>query len=133
MTVFADAFFYIALLSKRDEFHVPVLKWVAAYKGRVVTSEWILLEVGNALAGTLGRRCLRQQIHRLRSEPSTKLVEVSSADFEQALALYDERPDKKWSLTDCLSFLIMKRERISEALTRDHHFGQAGFVPLFAE
>ena len=47
------------------------------------------------------------------------------------MALYEQRPDKKWSLTDCLSFLIMADEGLTEALTGDHHFEQAGFIRLF--
>jgi predicted nucleic acid-binding protein len=44
--------------------------------------------------------------------------------------LYHLRPDKQWSLTDCISFLVMSEEGITEALTADHHFEQAGFVAL---
>ena len=50
--------------------------------------------------------------------------------MERGLALYDARPDKQWSLTDCISFLVMQDRRITEALTGDHHFEQAGFTAL---
>jgi uncharacterized protein len=53
--------------------------------------------------------------------------------YQQGLALYDNRPDKAWSLTDCISFVVMERQGLREALTGDRHFQQAGFVAVFAE
>jgi predicted nucleic acid-binding protein len=50
--------------------------------------------------------------------------------YEEGMKLYASRPDKEWSLTDCISFIIMQREKITGALTGDHHFEQAGFVAL---
>jgi hypothetical protein len=50
--------------------------------------------------------------------------------YEEGIALYRARPDKDWSLTDCISFVVMKARGITEALTGDHHFEQAGFVAL---
>jgi predicted nucleic acid-binding protein len=55
--------------------------------------------------------------------PETKL-------FDQGIEFYQCRPDKAWSLTDCLSFVVMTDLGISEALTGDHHFEQAGFRAL---
>jgi predicted nucleic acid-binding protein len=48
--------------------------------------------------------------------------------FDRGLELYEQRPDKKWSLTDCISFVVMKDEGLQEALTGDEHFQQAGFA-----
>lgn len=50
--------------------------------------------------------------------------------FERGVELYHSRLDKQWSLTDCISFVVMSEEGIAEALTGDHHFEQAGFVAL---
>jgi hypothetical protein len=50
--------------------------------------------------------------------------------MDRGLALYAARPDKEWSLTDCVSFLVMQDHGVTEALTADHHFEQAGFVAL---
>jgi hypothetical protein len=46
--------------------------------------------------------------------------------------LYEQRPDKDWSLTDCISFVVMMMEHISQAFTSDYHFEQAGFVRLMS-
>jgi uncharacterized protein len=66
----------------------------------------------------------------LTHEPRVRVVRPGEALTERALQLYDERPDKEWSLTDCLSFVVMKEAHIREALTTDHHFEQAGFTVL---
>jgi hypothetical protein len=95
-----------------------------------VTTELVLVELANSLAASRFRPLvqdyfglLRQQIH---------VVPASRARLENALRLYHQHDDKLWSLTDCLSFVVMREHRITEALTGDHHFMQAGFVAVFA-
>ncbi|MGH9755060.1 MAG: type II toxin-antitoxin system VapC family toxin [Blastocatellia bacterium] len=66
----------------------------------------------------------------LRSSNEVKIVPPSPELFEAGISLFRERPDKAWSLTDCISFIVMERESLTEALTGDHHFEQAGFVAL---
>ena len=67
----------------------------------------------------------------LRASPHLTIIPQAADQFERALARYEDRPDKGWSLTDCASFLIMEAEGIEAALTYDHHFVQAGFQALF--
>ena len=57
------------------------------------------------------------------------MVLASHELFTAGVELYCQRPDKDWSLTDCISFVVMKHGQITEALATDHHFEQAGFVP----
>jgi uncharacterized protein len=59
-----------------------------------------------------------------------KIIPASPDDFELGLSLYEQRPDKEWSLTDCISMEAMRREQIRHVLTTDHHFEQAGFEIL---
>jgi predicted nucleic acid-binding protein len=58
------------------------------------------------------------------------IVETSGKLFRTGVAFYSRRPDKDWSLTDCISFVVMRDRGITEALTGDHHFEQAGFKAL---
>jgi uncharacterized protein len=58
------------------------------------------------------------------------IVSASKALFRQGLSLFADRPDKAWSLVDCISFVVMKQRRLSEALSTDNHFAQAGFKVL---
>lgn len=59
-----------------------------------------------------------------------QIVPVNQALFDQGWVLYKQRPDKDWSLTDCISFVVMMRDAIIQAFTSDHHFEQAGFIKL---
>ena len=67
---------------------------------------------------------------RLRSESDAKIIAPEPGLFDQGCQLYFSRPDKEWSLTDCISFVVMQREGLTDALTGDRHFEQAGFHAL---
>ncbi len=130
MSVFADAFFYVAFINRHDEHHARAMDWARSYRGQIVTTQWILTEVADAFASSHSRRHLRAGFDALAADPATRIIEVTPDHFARGLKLYDERPDKAWSLTDCISFVIMAEEDITEALTGDHHFEQAGFTAL---
>ena len=66
----------------------------------------------------------------LRANPLVTIVPLDQTVFDRGAALHDQRPDKAWSLTDCISFVIMQDHGLSDALTGDHHFEQAGFNAL---
>jgi len=61
------------------------------------------------------------------------ICSVSLKLFTKAVKFYSERMDKEWSLTDCISFVVMKERKLTTALTTDHHFEQAGFRALLRE
>jgi hypothetical protein len=128
--VFADTSYYGALLNPMDELHGRALSWSREHAGPVVLTEFILLELGNALcrAGSRGR--LVEFIRFLRTDPSTTVVPLSKELLNAGWELYAARLDKDWSLTDCMSFVVMKKEGLTEALTADRHFEQAGFKVL---
>jgi hypothetical protein len=58
------------------------------------------------------------------------IVPPTQSLSDQGVELYSERPDKGWSLTDCISFIVMRHHGVTQALTGDHHFEQAGFIAL---
>lgn len=131
-TVFADANYWIGLFNPKDVLHAPA---VAASRGlwrtRLVTSEMVLVEVLNGL----GRYpALRQQtaaaVDAIMADPNTEVMPQSALLFRDALALFRTHEDKEWGITDCSSFVIMRQKGLSEALTYDHHFEQAGFSAL---
>ena len=70
---------------------------------------------------------------RLRKAPNTRIVPATEELLWRGFALYRSREDKEWSLTDCISFIVMADEALTEALTGDHHFTQAGFTALLRE
>jgi predicted nucleic acid-binding protein len=131
--VFADTSYWIALLSSEDSLHKKA-RALSESLGtvRVITSEMVLTEFLNdsSDSGAVLRRTAALMIRGLRRRAEILIVPQTSIQFQEALALYEQRDDKRWSLTDCASFQIMRRDRMTQALTYDHHFEQAGFQAL---
>jgi uncharacterized protein len=129
-TVFADTSFYIALLSPRDEDHEKAERFVTSYEGDFLTSDWIITELANYLCLATNRPLFLSLYEDIRKDQHVTIIPLSSQLHKEGLDLYRNRPDKDWSLTDCVSFLIMQKQNLKEAATTDHHFEQAGFVRL---
>lgn len=131
-TVFADANYWIGLFNPNDELHAAAIRSSQALgRARIVTSEMVLAEVLNGLGKfRLLRQGVAAAIDAIMSDPNTEVEPQSSLLFREALALYRQHQDKEWGLTDCASFVIMRRRGLREALTFDHHFEQAQFVAL---
>ncbi|HEV3386719.1 MAG TPA: hypothetical protein VG097_18025 [Gemmata sp.] len=131
---FADTFWWLALANPRDAWHIRVLAWEAAHPNAgFVTTEEILSELLTWFAGTgpAGRAHASAVVQGIMTDPSTQVLPQTSADFAAALALYEARPDKGYSLTDCRSMVALRSLGVSEVLTNDHHFTQEGFTILF--
>ena len=124
--VFADTFFYLALLNDDDPAHGRALIEARIHRP-IVTSEFILLELGNACARAEDHADFLALLAGLRASPRVTIVGLDSQLLNRGLYLMASRPDKDWSLTDCISFVVMQDGGIKEALTGDRHFEQAGF------
>ena len=127
---FADAVHFIALLNPADSKHSLARELSRALTAEVVTTTWMLSEVASAMSAPQTRTMFAQFVDFLRGKPEITLVPATQESFDTALQLYRDRPDKAWSLVDCVSFLTMQRYGISDALTFDQHFVQAGFRAL---
>ena len=130
--VFADAFYYIALVNPADRFHIAAVSATQSLNSPVVTSAWVLTEVADALSAPEVRRRTHRFLTELAADPNTLIITDFLPWYARGLQLYGSRPDKSWSLTDCISFEIMTDRRITDALTGDHHFLQAGFNILLS-
>ena len=97
---------------------------------KVVTTDAVVLEIGAALARVSHRIAAVRFIDGLRADPNVEIVALDRTLFESAYRLFKERPDKDWSLTDCVSFVLTRERGISEALTADQHFVQAEIEAL---
>ena len=128
--VFVDTFYWVALASRNDAAHHAALEFARTYVGQSITTEWVLAEVADGLASDRHRHLIERLRELWRTDERLSIVEASHELFERGLDLYCSRPDKSWSLTDCVSFVVMQDRGLSQALTADHHFEQAGFVPL---
>ena len=131
--VFADTQYFLALLNAKDEGHAAAVEFSLEFIGILVTTEWVLVELADALASTRARDLFSVMREKFRKNPSGSLIPLDIADLEEGIALFATRPDKEWSLTDCISFVVMRREKIAEAATADRHFEQAGFTALLKD
>jgi predicted nucleic acid-binding protein len=132
--VFLDTFFVEALLNQRDARHPQAVEFNARLRSyrEIWTTEMVLVEVGNALSRT-GRAAAVAFIERCYRTPAIRVVSVDTALLGRAVQLYAAREDKTWGLTDCISFVVMHDQGLTDALTADHHFRQAGFRPLLLD
>jgi predicted nucleic acid-binding protein len=128
--VFADTAHYLAVVSPQDQYHAAAVAWAARLRGRLVTTEFILVELGNSLIRGEDRDLFSNVLRLIRTDPRTTVEPVSSALLQRGIDLFARRPDKTWSLTDCTSFVIMTDRGLTDALTADQHFVQAGFRAL---
>lgn len=131
---FADAFWWIALGNPKDAWHARAIAWQASHpNAQFVTTEEILSELlaWFAVSGSAGRALASAMVRDILRDPTTHVLPQTSADFAAALTLYEARPDKEYSMTDCRSMLALRALSISEVLTNDHHFTQEGFTIVF--
>lgn len=131
--VFLDTAFAIALSASTDQYHQQAIRLaeeLEASKTRLVTTQAVLLEIGNALARLRYRQAAIQLLIALEQDPTVEIIPLSETVYRQALQLYATRPDKEWGLTDCVSFVVMRERGLTEALTTDNHFEQAGYQIL---
>ena len=130
-TVFADSYYYFALVNPNDPAHAKATGFTRGYTGRTVTTSWVLTEVADGWSKPAMRRAVfPQMLADLRASLATMIVPTTDQLWQEGFDLYQRRLDKEWSLTDCISFVVMQREGITDALTGDKHFEQAGFTAL---
>jgi len=135
-TYFADTSFWIALSSRRDQYHSRAIEWhgfVIRSGSKILTTEAVLWEWLNAFSGPGTRSIAVEGYRRAHADLSVEMVPFQTELIDAAVALYRARRDKGWSLTDCLSFAVMERWHVTEALTTDRHFEQANLKPRMLE
>lgn len=131
--VFADASFYIALLSRKDRHHQRALRWQRLLRResiRVVTSDAVLWEWLTFFAEPSTRSIAFTGYQRLQRDPAVEIIGFDPPLCAAATNVYGARPDKSWGVIDCLSFVVMQQRSLTAALSTDHHFEQAGFSAL---
>src|SRR5262245_15866580 len=124
---FIDTAARIALIDHDDSLHAQATAMMATFRRdglRLTTSEFVLLELADGFCHPSMRMRAHGFIETLRRDDRLEIIPASSDSFAAGWALYESRPDKDWSLTDCISFALMARVGIAEAFTSDHHFEQ---------
>jgi predicted nucleic acid-binding protein len=132
--LFADTFYWVALLNPGDASHASVTSFgsrlVAA---RLLTTDEVLAELLNKFSrsGPHWRGTAASLVHDLCNDPDVDVLPQTPGEFNTSLALYEARPHKEYSLTDCRSMVAMRPLGLTEVLTNDRHFTQEGFTILF--
>jgi predicted nucleic acid-binding protein len=129
--LFADTWYFVALHDRFDSHHSRALRIRARYSGyQLVTHENVLSEMlaffsaQGAAARSVATAVTREALDNLH------VVAPDRALFRRSLDLYSGRPDKAYSLVDCMSMIVMQDRGITHVLTNDHHFRQEGFTVL---
>ena len=128
--VFADTFFFFAILNRVDPLHACAAAFSHGNRQLRLTTDWVNTELADGLSRVPDRERFMDLYRHVQLSPAICVVPASRALLEEAIALYAARPDKDWPLTDCISFVVMRDEGITDALTGDQHFEQAGFTAL---
>jgi uncharacterized protein len=128
-TYFADTSYWMALSRKRDQYNRHAAAWnqfVIRTRSSIVTTEAVLWEWLNGFSDASTRGVAAEGYRRVHADPRIEVVPFQPELIDSAVQLYRARPDKGWSLTDCLSLVVMDRRHLTEALITDGHFEQAG-------
>ena len=129
MKVFADTFYWIALTDSAGSSHARAMQ----FTDEIVTTDEVLTEYLTFFCGATEfmRREVALAVDDILKDPAVKVIPQSRGSFLAGLKLYGDRPDKGYSLTDCISMQTMRLEGLTGALTNDRHFEQEGFKALF--
>lgn len=134
--VFLDISFAIALSAPHDSLHqraVHLAGLLETAGTRLVTTQAIMLEIGNALSKQPFRHAAVTLLNALTADSKVEIVPLSQELYDRAFQLFCERNEKEWGFRDCVSFIVMQYSGITEALTANEHFQQAGFRALLRE
>jgi predicted nucleic acid-binding protein len=128
--IFVDTLFIVALINKRDQYHQIALNLAEQYENcPLITTDAIFLESGNKLSANY-RNEVVELIEQFLASDEIDVIRLTPELFDESLRLYKQYQDKSWGLVDCFSFVVMKQNKVNQALTFDQHFTQAGFQAL---
>ena len=131
--IFADAAYFIALLLEDDDLHARALARGIEFDGEpLLTTDAVLVEVFASVSrrGSRVRAAALALLDELRASPRISIVHQTPTLFYAGIELYKARPDKAYSLTDCMSMVTCSERGITDVLTHDRHFQQEGFSIL---
>jgi len=131
--LFLDSGYVIALEAENDQHHSDAsYHWTTLFQSPLllVTTSYVLDEIVTFLNSRRQHTKAARVGDNLLSASNIQLIHVDEALFRDGWSYFKQHADKTFSLTDCISFVLMKRFEISEALTFDRHFEQAGFTKL---
>ncbi len=130
MKFFADASGWIAVFNEADKYHARALNWMGVVKGqrhRLVTADYVLDEAITFLQSTVNHATAEDFAVWVLKQRPVQIIHVTESIWQDALALFRKYDDKKFSFTDCVSFVVMRQQNLTDTFGFDHHFEQMGF------
>jgi len=136
-TLLIDSCYVIAVVSRNDQHHdkamtlskeIQRLKTLGKY--RFVITRGVMLDIGLRLSKPHQKPKSIDILNAFSFDDAVEIVEITESLYDKGFATYCSRLDKKWSLPDCISFVVMQERGITEALSTDQDFEQADFIPL---
>ena len=134
--IFLDTAYVIALASTSDQHHSKALalaEQIEKSATRLIVTRPVMLEIGNALAKARYRQAAVDMLNALERDPTVSIIPLTEDLYAKGWLLFQSRVDKEWGLIDCVSFVVMNARGLTEALTTDVHFEQAGFRALLRD
>lgn len=128
--VFVDTSAWYEFADRRAAAHEVVSELIDEHRGQMITSTFVLAELTALVVARFDHRLAVTVGDSIRGSSDVELLHPVAAEEEEAWDLFRARPDKRYSLTDCLSFVIMRRNGVDTALSTDQHFKQEGFRTL---
>jgi uncharacterized protein len=131
--VFLDTSGLVALVNADDQWHAAAeVVWQKLIEtgAPLLTTSLVLIEIGDGLARVQHRQLAVDLYNRLQPSQRIEIVQVTPADESKAWALFRQRTDKQWGMTDCVSMVIMQRRGLTDVFGSDRDFAQAGFTIL---
>ena len=128
--IFLDTGYFVALFTPNDHLHDRAIAWSSQLHEPMLVTEYVLWECVNTFSKPKDRVSAHALIDHVESDSNCELIHASPEIFAAGLQLHRTRPDKEWSLTDCISFHLMRERGVTRALAYDVHFEQAGFEAL---
>ncbi len=128
--IFIDTSFVLAFVNDTDQYHQTAEQLINQFENYpMVITDAVLLEIGNALAKNFKRQAV-EIFDYFYTAKQVRIVHLTPALLRRGFDLYRTYHDKTWGLVDCISFVVMREMGITEVLTLDRHFAQAGFIIL---
>lgn len=128
--MFVDTSGWLCAIDERD-FRHDTANRVFSSPTKLLTHSFVIDElVSLCYRRKFSRQRMLGFLDELFDDPSISIIWVDEVLTLRAFELLKERPDKLWSLCDAVSFIVMSDHQLTEALTTDHHFEQAGFIKL---
>ncbi|HMJ64657.1 MAG TPA: PIN domain-containing protein [Candidatus Binatia bacterium] len=110
--ILIDSGYLIALAIESDQLHERAVRWARQVRQPLLVSEYVLWETINYLSGSAEDRAKAHRVvERVMSNPVCEFLRATSEFFDAGMKLHRHRSDKKWSLTDCISFHLMHEKK----------------------